>query len=79
MQDLSLSKYTPSCLRNYFIFPIFLDFFHLKFDFSYGKSLTYIYGIFGTKKVESFCYSRNILQWSKNDIKSNKSTNGDYL
>ena len=23
-------------------------------------------------------YSRNILQWSKNDIKSKKSTNGDY-
>ena len=23
-------------------------------------------------------YSRNILQWSKNNIKSKKSTNGDY-
>ena len=24
-------------------------------------------------------YSRNILQWSKNDFKSQKTTNGDYL
>ena len=24
-------------------------------------------------------YSRNILQWTKNDFKSTKSTNGDYL
>ena len=37
-----------------------------------------IYGIFRTKKVESFWHSRNILQGSKNDIKSKKSTNGDY-
>ena len=37
-----------------------------------------INGIFGTKKVESFCYSWNILQRSKKDLKNNKSTNGDY-
>ena len=32
----------------------------------------------GTKKLGSFWYSQNILQWSKNDIESKKSTNGDY-
>ena len=26
----------------------------------------------GTKKVESFWHSQNMLQWSKNDIKSKK-------
>ena len=33
----------------------------------------------GTKKVESFRHSWNILQWNKNDFKSRISTNGDYF
>ena len=33
---------------------------------------------FGTKKVESFCYSRNIFHWNFFYFKSRISTNGDY-
>ena len=32
----------------------------------------------GTKKVESFCHTRNILHWNFLSFKSRTSTNGDY-
>ena len=39
----------------------------------FKKYETIYYDIFEMRR-----YSRNILQWSKNDMKSTKKTNGDY-